>query len=102
MAYTTLTTWELHDETDWDLFMHTIREHRLPALIRLGAERVTVIRTSDRTAAAISEWPDQRTRDDAAGMIDKVRGKVHSDGSRMTGEMKGLVVADTREMELES
>lgn len=94
MAFITITTWELHDSTDWGLFMSTVNEHRLPALKALGAVRVSVIRTSDRTAAAITEWPDARTRDDAMGAIEEVRKNVHTDGSRMTGEMKGDVIAE--------
>lgn len=93
MSYATITTWELHDGADWGLFLRNVNEHRLPALSKLGAERVTVIRTSDRTVAAISEWPDEKTRDDAMGMIEAVRQKVQTDGSRMTGEMMGEVIA---------
>lgn len=94
MSYATITTWELHDGADWGLFLRNVEEHRLPALKELGATRVTVIRTSDRTVAALSEWPDAQTRDDAVGMIEVVRKKVRSDGSRMTGEMMGEVVAE--------
>jgi hypothetical protein len=66
----------------------------LPALKELGADRVQVIRTSERTMAAISEWPDKDTRDAAAAMIEKVRKDVRTeDHSRMTGEMLGEVVA---------
>ena len=60
MAYVTITTWELSDGSDWETNLRTVREHRLPALIAMGATKVTVIRTSDRTSAAISEWPDAR------------------------------------------
>lgn len=93
MPYSTITTWELHDAADYALFLRNVNEHRLPALKELGATRVTVIRTSDRTLAAISEWPDRATRDDAVNMINEVRKKVRLDGSRMTGEMLGEVVA---------
>ena len=95
MAYVTITTWELADGSDWDTNLRNVREHRLPALIAMGATKVTVIRTSDRTSAAISEWPDAKTRDDAMHLIEKVRGKIHAeDGFRMTGEMRGVVVAE--------
>lgn len=95
MRYVTITTWEIADGNDYDLAMRTIREKRLPALKTLGATRVTVLRTSDRTSAAISEWPDRATRDAAEKAIEYVRRKVHSeDFSRMTGEMKGEVVAE--------
>lgn len=94
MGYVTITTWELADGSDWDTNLRNVREHRLPALREMGATRVTVIRTSARTAAAISEWPDQRTRDDAMHLIEQVRGKIRkNDGFRMTGEMQGVVVA---------
>ena len=67
---------------------------RLPALRELGAERVQIVRTSDRTVAAISEWPDQETRDAASRAIQAVRDKVRKeDLTRMTGEMSGAVVA---------
>lgn len=94
MAYVTITTWEIADGTDYDLVMQGIREKRLPALKAMGASRVTVVRTSDRTSAAITEWPDAVTRDNAEKAIAEVRDKVHTeDMSRMTGEMKGDVVA---------
>ena len=94
MAYITITTWEMTEGTDFDLALERVRDHRLPALKELGALRVTVIRTSERTTAAISEWPDEETRDAAARMIEAVREKVRTeDHSRMTGEMKGEVVA---------
>ena len=95
MRYVTITTWEIMAGVDFDLTMERVRNKRLPALKELGAERVQVIRTSDRTIAAISEWPDERTRDDAEHMIEQVRKAVRSeDHSRMTGEMKGVVVAE--------
>lgn len=95
MRYITITTWEIGDGTDYDVVMRTIREKRLPALRDLGATRVTVVRTSDRTSAAITEWPDRKTRDAAEAAIADVRHKVHhEDLSRMTGEMRGEVVAE--------
>jgi len=93
MSFAVITTWELQDGADWGLFLRNVNEHRLPALKALGATRVTVIRTSARTVAALSEWPDKITRDDAIHAIEAVRKKVHLDGSRMTGEMLGEVVA---------
>ena len=96
MAYMTITTWELSDRSDWETNLRNVRERRLPALIGMGATRVIVVRTSDRTAAAISEWPDERTRDDAMHLVEDVRGRIHAeDGFRMTGEMRGSVVAET-------
>ena len=95
MRYITITTWEVTEAADFDLVMDRVQEHRLPALKELGATRVQVIRTSDRTVAAITEWPDEATRDDAERMIGEVRQKVHAeDHSRMTGEMRGAVVAE--------
>ena len=95
MKYVTITTWELLAGVDFELTMQTMRSKRLPALRHLGAERVQVIRTSDRTIAAISEWPDKATRDSAAAMIEQVRKAVRAeDHSRMTGEMLGAVVAE--------
>ena len=95
MRYLTITTWELLDKADFDLTMERVKTKRLSALRDLGAERIQVIRTSDRTIAAISEWPDQRTRDEAEKLIEKVRNDVHAeDHSRMTGEMRGEVVAE--------
>ena len=93
MRYVTITTWELMSGTDFELTMEKVRERRLPALKEIGAERVQVIRTSERTIAAISEWPDKPTRDAAAAAIEAVRDKVKSeDLTRMTGEMMGEVV----------
>ncbi len=93
MRYVTIKTWELMSGTDFGLTMEKVRERRLPALKELGAERVQVIRTSERTIAVISEWPDGRTRDAAATAIEAVRDKVRSeDSTRMTGEMMGEVV----------
>lgn len=93
MRYVTITTWELMSGTDFDLTMTKVRERRLPALMELGAERVQVIRTSERTFAAISEWPDERTRDAAKAAIERVRENLKSeDMTRMTGEMLGEVV----------
>ena len=95
MAYVTITTWELADGADFETNMATVRERRLPALRQMGATRVTVVRTSDRTTAVISEWPDARTRDDAMHLVEEVRRKVHAhDGFRLTGEMKGAVAAE--------
>lgn len=95
MRYVTITTWELVAGVDFDMTMERVRKKRLPALRQLGADRITVIRTSDRTIAAISEWPDADTRDAAEHAIEDVRKKVRSeDHSRMTGEMRGAVVAE--------
>jgi len=95
MRYITITTWEIADGTDYNVSLRSIEEKRLPALKDLGASRVTVIRTSDRTSAAITEWPDKATRDLAEHKIEDVRRSVHSqDMNRMTGEMKGEIVAD--------
>jgi hypothetical protein len=95
MRYITITTWEIADGTDYNISMRAIEEKRLPALKGLGASRVTVIRTSDRTSAAITEWPDKATRDAAELKIDEVRRSVHrEDMTRMTGEMRGEIVAD--------
>lgn len=95
MRYVTITTWELLSGVDFELTMSQVKEKRLPALHELGADRVQVIRTSDRTIAAITEWPDQRTRDDAELLIEQIRKKVRSeDHSRMTGELKGMLVAE--------
>ena len=95
MRYITITTWEIADGTDYNVSLRAIEEKRLPALKGLGASRVTVIRTSERTSAAITEWPDKITRDAAELKIDEVRRTVHKeDMTRMTGEMRGEVVAD--------
>ena len=95
MRYVTITTWEVLDGADFDLTMTRVREKRLPALRELGADRVQVIRTSDRTIAAISEWPDKATRDTATELVERVRKDVRTeDHSRMTGEMKGELVAE--------
>ncbi len=95
MRYVTITTWEVLDGADFDLTMERVRAKRLPALKQLGAERIQVLRTSDRTIAAISEWPDRTTRDTAAEFVERVRKEVRTeDHSRMTGEMKGEVVAE--------
>ena len=95
MKYVTITTWEVLGGVDFDLTLKNMREKRLPALKQLGADRVQVIRTSDRTIAAISEWPNRTTRDAAAEFIERVRREVRTeDHSRMTGEMLGEVVAE--------
>ena len=95
MPYITITTWEIADGTDYDVTIRGIRDRRLPALKGLGATRVTVVRTSERTSAAISEWPDAATRDAAEAAIAEVRDKVQTENfSRMTGEMRGEVVAE--------
>ena len=94
MRYVSITTWELLSGTDFDLTLRKVTDKRLPALKELGAERVQVIQTSERTFAAISEWPDEATRDAAARAIEAVRDKVRKDDlTRMTGEMVGAVVA---------
>ncbi|MGJ8618576.1 MAG: hypothetical protein ACSHWS_17165 [Sulfitobacter sp.] len=95
MRYVTITTWEIADGTDYNVSLRAIEKKRLPALRALGASRVTVVRTSDRTSAAITEWPDQATRDAAELKIDEVRKSVHrEDMTRMTGEFRGEIVAD--------
>ncbi|MFG6591042.1 hypothetical protein [Sulfitobacter sp. 1A12157] len=95
MRYITITTWELTDGADYDLALRAIEEKRLPALKGFGANRITVVRTSERTSAVITEWPDRATRDAAELKIDEVRRSVkREDQSRMTGEMKGEIVAD--------
>lgn len=95
MKCTMITTWELLDGVDFDLTLERVTDRRLPALKDLGADRVVVIRTSDRTIAAISEWPDRRTRDTAYNAIKDIRAKVKAeDHARMTGEMAGDVVAE--------
>ena len=95
MRYITITTWEIADGTDYNIALRAIEEKRIPALKGFGANRVTVIRTSERTSAAITEWPDKATRDAAEMQIEEVRKSVHKeDMTRMTGEMKGEIVAD--------
>lgn len=95
MRYVTITTWEIADGNDYNVALRAIEEKRIPALKGFGANRVTVIRTSDRTSAAITEWPDKATRDAAEMRIEEVRKSVHKeDLTRMTGEMKGEIVAD--------
>ncbi|WP_394418203.1 hypothetical protein [Sulfitobacter sp. 1A13421] len=80
---------------DYDVALRAIEEKRLPALKGFGASRITVVRTSERTSAAITEWPDRATRDAAELKIDEVRRSVkREDQSRMTGEMKGEIVTD--------
>lgn len=94
MRYVTITTWELLGG-DFGLTLERVRDKRLPALKQLGAERVQVIRTSERTFAAISEWPNRTTRDAAVEFIERVRKQVRvEDQSRMTGEMLGEVFAE--------
>ena len=95
MRYVTITTWEVTQNADFDMTMERVRTKRLPALKQLGAERVQVIRTSQRTLAAISEWPDKTTRDRATEFIEHVRREVRTeDHARMTGEMAGAVLAE--------
>ena len=95
MPYVTITTWEIADGSDYETNLRSITDKRLPALKDLRATRVTVVRTSDRTSAAITEWPDRITRDTAGRAIEAVRAKVQTeDFNRMTGEMKGEVVAE--------
>ncbi len=95
MTCITITTWEISDGTNYDVALQNIRDKRMPALKELGASRVCIIRTSDRTSAAITEWPDTATRDAADHAIEAVRSKIHAeDFSRMTGEMRGQVVAE--------
>jgi hypothetical protein len=95
MRYITITTWEIADGADYDVALSAIKAKRLPALKSFGASRVTVVRTSDRTSAAITEWPDKATRDAAELKIDEVRRSVkRDDQTRMTGEMRGEIVAD--------
>ncbi|HEY9039316.1 MAG TPA: hypothetical protein VIN05_10300 [Roseovarius sp.] len=95
MRYITITTWEIDDGQNFDLALRAIEEKRLPALKGFGASRVTVIRTSDRTSAVITEWPDKFTRDAAELKIDEVRRSAHrEDQIRMTGELKGEIAAD--------
>lgn len=94
MTYVTITTWELADGADFGVSLRNVTEKRMPALLEMGATKVTLVRTSDRTTAAISEWPDKETRDAAMDLVETVRRKVHSvDGSRLTGELQGTVVA---------
>lgn len=95
MRYITITTWEIADGTDYDVSLQAVKDKRLPALKELGATRVTVVRTSPRTSAAISEWPDKTTRDNAERAIEHVRATLHrEDLTRMTGEMQGTIVAE--------
>ncbi|MFZ3585342.1 hypothetical protein ACOI1H_24945 [Loktanella sp. DJP18] len=95
MRYITITTWETASGADYEIALRNIEEKRLPALKSFGANRVTIIRTSERTSAAITEWPDKATRDAAELKIDEVRKSVQTDDqTRMTGEMKGEIVAD--------
>jgi hypothetical protein len=95
MRYITITTWENADGADYDVTLRAIKEKRLPALKGFGASRITVVRTSDRTSAVITEWPDKATRDAAELKIDDVRRSVkREDQTRMTGEMKGEIAAD--------
>lgn len=95
MSYLTITTWELADGADWETNLRNVRERRLPALREMGAVKVTLLRTSPRTTAVVTEWPDQATRDAAMHLVEEVRRKVQSlDGFRLTGELKGAVAAE--------
>lgn len=94
MAFTVISTWELVDGASFDIALSQVKERRLPALRELGATSVRLVRTSDRTIAAIVDWPDAATHDAAEDAIEAVRAKVRAeDHSRMTGEMMGEVVA---------
>ncbi|SEL29019.1 hypothetical protein SAMN05421666_3387 [Roseovarius nanhaiticus] len=95
MRYITITTGEIADGTDYKVSLRAMEEKRIPALKGFGASRVTVVRTSDRTSAAITEWPDKATRDAAELKIEQVRRSLHrEDMTRITGEMRGEIVAD--------
>jgi hypothetical protein len=95
MGFVTITTWEVDEGVALEVSLRAIAEKRLPALKGLGAERVTLIRTSHRTLAAITVWPDRATRDRAIALVQEVRRKVTAeDASRMTGEMLGEVMAE--------
>ena len=95
MRYITVTTWEIADGVDFDLALRSIEEKRLPALKGFGATSVTIVKTSRRTSMAITEWPDMATRDAAELKIDEVRRAVDRDDRvRMTGEMKGEIIAE--------
>ena len=83
------------DGVDFDLALQSIEEKRLPALKGFGATSVTIVKTSQRTSMAITEWPDMATRDAAELKIDEVRRAVDRDDRvRMTGEMKGEIIAE--------
>lgn len=95
MRYVTITTWEIADGADFDLVMERVRKKRVPALRELGADRVQVLRTSERTIAAVSEWPNRTIRDEAEQWIQAVRKDLRTeDQGRLTGEMRGEVVAE--------
>lgn len=86
MCCITITTWGIADGIDYSLALRAIEEKRLPALEGFGASCVTVIRTSNRISAVITEWPDKVTRDAAELKIDEVRRSVQrEDQTRMTG-----------------
>lgn len=95
MGFVTITTWEVKDGEAWDVALRRIREKRLPALKEMGAVSVKVLRTSDRTLAGISEWPDEASRDAAETSIAEIRAKLTTeDHTILTGEMRGEVVAE--------
>ena len=92
MRYITITTWELEDGADYDVALRRIEEKRLPALKGFGASRITVVRTSQRTSAVITEWPDQATRAPAALTLDEVRRTVkRAAQTPLTGAMHGAI-----------
>lgn len=95
MRHVVITTWELVAGVDFEMTIDSVKKKRLPALREFGAKRIQVIRTSERTIAAVTEWPDRTTWESAQIHIDRVRKEIRNeDHTRMTGEFVGPVVAE--------
>lgn len=94
MAYATITTWTVKDSSTMDTAVRVMQEKYMPGIRALGATQALTIRTGPDSAAVLSVYPDEATRDAAAAKIEAMRGNAKSEfDSEMTGELKGEVVA---------
>jgi hypothetical protein len=72
MSYSTISLW---DVTDWtDAHEALAREKFVPMIMSVGADRVQMVRTGDKSFCVITEYVDAQTAEKAQKRIAEIRG----------------------------
>ncbi len=74
MSYSTISLW---DVTDWtDAHEALARDKFVPMIMSVGADRVQMVRTGDRSFCVITEYADAQKAEKAQQRIAEIRGQA--------------------------
>lgn len=74
MSYSTISLW---DVTDWTDAHETLaRDKFVPMIMSVGADRVQMVRTGDKSFCVITEYVDAQTAEKAQKRIAEIRGQA--------------------------